>query len=209
MIVREKNPVYRLLELPWVYNLSQAVLAPGAQKGIVGHVKTMLSGLPSAPRMLDVGSGPVSWLWRVGLNPVGLDSSKDYLVRFNRHGGKSVAGSTVALPFEEGSFDAVWCFFTLHHMPDDAARRAISEMQRVCRPGGYVAVCDAIMPRSVWNRPVPWALRRLDRGGHVRPQRDMESLLSQPAAWDCTRVEYSWLRYEALFCLYRKTDRSK
>jgi SAM-dependent methyltransferase len=39
------------------------------------------------------------------------------------------------LPYSEGSFDVVVCSHVLEHVPDD--RRAMSELRRVLRPGGY------------------------------------------------------------------------
>jgi len=40
-----------------------------------------------------------------------------------------------ALPFEDGTFDAVICNHVLEHVPDDA--KAMSELRRVLKPGGW------------------------------------------------------------------------
>jgi SAM-dependent methyltransferase len=50
-------------------------------------------------------------------------------------------GDATRLPFEAASFDVVVTRYSFHHMPDPAA--ALSEMKRVCRPGGRVVVADA------------------------------------------------------------------
>jgi SAM-dependent methyltransferase len=50
-------------------------------------------------------------------------------------------GDATALPFADASFDRVTTRYSFHHMPDPAA--ALSEMKRVCRPGGRVVVIDA------------------------------------------------------------------
>ncbi len=45
------------------------------------------------------------------------------------------------LPFDAGSFDAAWAFESLGHVPDRL--RVLSEMARVLRPGGRMALSDA------------------------------------------------------------------
>lgn len=49
-------------------------------------------------------------------------------------------GDAFALPFANGSFDLVVCGAAFHHMIEP--RPALSEMVRVCRPGGRIAVRD-------------------------------------------------------------------
>lgn len=46
------------------------------------------------------------------------------------------------LPFEDGSFDLAVCRLALHHF--DLPEKVFSEMVRVCRPGGKIAVEDMI-----------------------------------------------------------------
>jgi ubiquinone/menaquinone biosynthesis C-methylase UbiE len=48
------------------------------------------------------------------------------------------------LPFGDAEFDLVTNRIALHHYPD--ARKAISEMARVCKHGGMVALSDNIVP---------------------------------------------------------------
>jgi len=47
-------------------------------------------------------------------------------------------GDVAALPFDDGSFDAVLCQSALMFFPD--ATQALREMGRVCRPGGVIGV---------------------------------------------------------------------
>lgn len=46
------------------------------------------------------------------------------------------------IPFDDGTFDAVVCRYAVHHF--DQPRKAITEMTRVCRSGGTVAIQDLI-----------------------------------------------------------------
>jgi ubiquinone/menaquinone biosynthesis C-methylase UbiE len=51
-------------------------------------------------------------------------------------------GDAAALPYVDDSFDLVVCRFAVHHFSEP--RRQITEMVRVCRPGGRVAVIDLV-----------------------------------------------------------------
>jgi SAM-dependent methyltransferase len=171
------NVVYRLLEPPWLYRLSQRVLAPRSERNFTEKIKHLVTQLPVAHNILEVGCGPSSYLWRVGLHPIGLDLSSDYIAAFVTHTEPAVVGSADALPFPDNSFDGVWSLGLLHHLPDVTAYKAVSEMLRVCRKGGYVVIFDAVMPESAWRRPIAYALRRLDRGGFVRQEGKFKAIL--------------------------------
>ena len=59
-----------------------------------------------------------------------------------------IQGSITALPYPNGSFDLVCAFDVVEHVEDD--QRAVSELIRVCKPGGYVIVTvPAFM--SLWS----------------------------------------------------------
>lgn len=53
-------------------------------------------------------------------------------------------GDASALPFLSKSFDLVVCRFAVHHF--DLSDGPLSEMARVCRPGGRVAIIDLVSP---------------------------------------------------------------
>jgi SAM-dependent methyltransferase len=53
-------------------------------------------------------------------------------------------GDAEAMPFADGSFDAVMANFGIHHVPDPV--RALCEARRVLRPGGLVAFTSWAAP---------------------------------------------------------------
>ena len=174
---RAKASIYGWLDNPWAYRLTQATVAVGVEKAMTREIRSLLERLPPAHRVLDVGCGPKSRLWRAAVQPIGLDRSISYLVDFRRTGQPAVAASSSMLPFASASFDAVWSFALLHHIPDDAARASIEELLRVTRPGGYVVVHDWSLPERAWRRPAAWALLTLDRGGYMRKREQLLALL--------------------------------
>jgi SAM-dependent methyltransferase len=190
--------LYRLLDRPWVYRLQRAVLAPGNARAFNTKFGDLLTRLPAAQRVLDVGCGPASWLFDSGLHPVGVDVSLSYMREYRGRGERAVVGSADALPFAAGSWDAVWSIGVLHHLPDGVAAAAIAEMLRVCRPGGYVVVLDAVMPRRAWQRPLAYGIRRLDRGRFVRSEDALRRLFPGGVAWQFDRFTFAWTGLEAV-----------
>lgn len=84
--------------------------------------------------VLDVGSADApsaGWLGE-GRRTVALDVDHRGL------GPGGVCGSAEALPFADGTFDAVAAFDVVEHCADEAL--ALSEMRRVLRPGGVLLV---------------------------------------------------------------------
>jgi SAM-dependent methyltransferase len=65
------------------------------------------------------------------------------------------AGSALALPFDDGCFDAI----LLQHVAMNIADRArlYSELRRVLKPGGRFATYDVVLNSGEPEYPVPWA----------------------------------------------------
>lgn len=61
-------------------------------------------------------------------------------------------GDATALPFPENSFDGIVCAFCLRNVVDRAT--ALSEMRRVLKPAGTVAILELTAPRSLLLRPI-------------------------------------------------------
>lgn len=186
------------------YGLTQDVLAPGAQAALASRLRPMVARLPPRARILDVGCGPASWLWLAGGRPVGVDAATDRAAAFRRGGGPAAVASAIALPFNDGRFDAVFSFGLLHHLPDDGVRRALAEMVRVARAGGATIVFDSVRPEPGWRRPLAWAVRQLDRGRWMRRQQDLEALMPERQSWTCERFSYALTGLEGIWCVRAK-----
>ncbi|MFE7199153.1 class I SAM-dependent methyltransferase [Pseudonocardia alni] len=92
-------------------------------------------------------------------------------------------GDGAALPFPDGSFDAVVCFTMLHHVPTPGEQdRLFAEAARVLRPGGTFAGIDSRMTlrfRTIHIGDTLTAVdpatlpRRLGAAGFARPETEL------------------------------------
>ncbi|MGN6565718.1 MAG: class I SAM-dependent methyltransferase [Thermomicrobiales bacterium] len=114
-------------------------------------------GIRPGWRVLDAACGSGSFLpWLAELvGPTGslaaLDLAPDNVALVERRVGEwhlpcpveVRAGTVLALPYPDASFDAVWFANTSQYLTDDELATALAELRRVVRPGGLVAVKDA------------------------------------------------------------------
>ena len=118
-------------------------------------------------RVLDAACGTGDFAvacLRAGAGRVtGLDFSERMLERARRKAPQVdwVHGDMLALPFDDGSFDAATVGFGVRNVAD--LELALAELRRVLRPGGRVAILEITQPRgplrpffSLWfDRLVP------------------------------------------------------
>jgi demethylmenaquinone methyltransferase / 2-methoxy-6-polyprenyl-1,4-benzoquinol methylase len=86
---------------------------------------------------------------RRGGHVVGLDFSERMLERARRKSGtiEWVQGDALALPFEDGAFDAATVGFGVRNLDDLLG--GLVELHRVLRPGGRLAVLEITRPRGL------------------------------------------------------------
>lgn len=153
--------------------------------------------VPTGARILDVGAA-----WGFGTAPLSreyelhaLDIKPEYVKRSSPDLAGRLIASATALPYRDGSFNAVLCLEVLEHIPNPAP--AVAEIARVLRPGGLLVV-------SVPNRGLLWLLdsnnvgaRFFDPGEivpagwrhhHFRPD-ELNALLMPE--FDIVRVQYT------------------
>ncbi len=100
------------------------------------------SHVEGAGTALDLGSadGPsAAWFRETARRTVSLDIDPRGL------GSEGVCGSALALPFEDGAFDAVSAFDVIEHCEPEAT--ALAEVRRVLRPGGRFVMS---VPAYTW-----------------------------------------------------------
>jgi MPBQ/MSBQ methyltransferase len=147
-------------------------LAPIDEFHIRGRAATLdlarAAKISRAMAVLDVGSGlggPARTLASEhGCQVTGIDLTEAYcqtasllserlglghLLQFQQ-------GDALSLPFVPASFDVVWTEHVAMNIADKA--RLYSEMYRVLKPGGTVAIYDILRgPEGPVHFPVPWA----------------------------------------------------
>jgi SAM-dependent methyltransferase len=139
-------------------------------------------------RLLDLGCGAGRHsfeAFRRGADVVALDYSLDEVSGVNEMLGAmslegqapataraaGVRGDALALPFADATFDRVIAAEVLEHLPADTA--AMTEIARVVRPGGWVAVTvpNRLPEQVCWNLSTAY---HTVEGGHVRIYRRSE-----------------------------------
>jgi ubiquinone/menaquinone biosynthesis C-methylase UbiE len=94
-------------------------------------------------KILDVGSGPgrdAEILTRKGLEVMCLDASASMIELTKAKGIESVLGDFTALPFQDNSFDGVWAYTSLLHVPKSEVHTPLSEIRRVLKNDGVFAL---------------------------------------------------------------------
>jgi demethylmenaquinone methyltransferase / 2-methoxy-6-polyprenyl-1,4-benzoquinol methylase len=130
------------------YDLTNDVLSLGQDRVWRRATSRALAAVPGE-RVLDLAagtgtsSGPLA---DSGVQVVACDLSTGMLAvgKRRRPDLAFVAGDATALPFADGSFDAVTISFGLRNVVDTAG--ALSEMLRVTRPGGRLVICEFSRP---------------------------------------------------------------
>jgi ubiquinone/menaquinone biosynthesis C-methylase UbiE len=188
-------------------------LAPIDEFHIRGRKATLELAREISPvagsRVLDVGSGlggPSRCLaLEFGCHVTGIDLNAEYCqvagMLARRLGLDSlvsyVHGNALDMPFEDATFDLLW---TQHMAMNIADKDALySEMWRVLKPGGKLAIYDAL--GGVYapvHFPVPWA-REPSASFLLSPQQllnTLESIGFEVLSWqDTTEIGRSWFRH--------------
>ena len=109
-----------------------------------------LAGLRTDDQLLDVACGPgslaidfaphVAAVTGLDLTPAMLDEARAAQARAGCTNVTWIEGDAAALPFADGAFSITASRAAFHHFDDPA--KVLTEMIRVCRPGGRVMVID-------------------------------------------------------------------
>jgi SAM-dependent methyltransferase len=114
-------------------------------------------------RVLDVGCGN-GRLYQLFADReivyTGLDQSEALIAIAQKKfpSAHFVVGEMNSLPWDDNTFDVVFCIAAFHHLPDDASRlRALGDMKRVVKPGGTIAMLN-------WNILGEWGREKIANG---------------------------------------------
>jgi SAM-dependent methyltransferase len=169
----------------YTHGHESATLASHGKRTAANSCGYLLPVLEPGMRLLDVGCGPgtitldlagiVAPGQVVGIEPVEgpLEAAREEAARRGDSVTRFELADVFALPYGDDSFDVVHAHQVLQHLTDPA--RALREMARVCRPGGWVAARDADYAAMTWFPEVPalddWRslYRRVARANGAEP----------------------------------------
>jgi SAM-dependent methyltransferase len=112
--------------------------------GVVGELELVLGAhwyqtrfTGKAP-ILDLGSGRC-WFTRQNVKGiVAVDNSRELVEHFRQEGINNLHGDAYNIPVGDEHFEGVFCCWLLEHLAEPD--RALREMHRVLKPGGYACV---------------------------------------------------------------------
>ena len=158
------------------------------------------SHVEGATLALDLGSadGPsATWFRESAQRTVSLDIDPRGL------GGDGVCGSALALPFDDGVFDAVSAFDVIEHCEPEAT--ALAEVRRVLRPGGRFVMS---VPAYQWA----WTDFDVANGHHRRYTTGRAVAAVESAGFTVQRATYGFAAVFPMFAaerLARKVSRRR
>jgi len=133
----------------------RAVASAGLKPG--GRAIDVATGTGKVASDLLRSAGPGAQVLGVDLSPGMIGVARERFA--GRPGLTFVVGDALALPAEDGRFDAATIAFGMRNLPD--YRKGFAEMARVVRPGGKVVCLEIARPRSRLARVMRWWFDRI------------------------------------------------
>jgi len=137
------------------------------------HLELLQKHISEAPRdILDLGCSvgmstfalqetyPHAKLTGVDLSPYFLAVARyQSQQRGAKMNWRHAAAENTGLP--DNSFDLVSLFLVCHELPQDATRKILTEVRRVLRPGGHLAIMDMNPASEIYAKMPPYVLTLL------------------------------------------------
>ncbi|PYN16886.1 MAG: hypothetical protein DME05_06975 [Candidatus Rokuibacteriota bacterium] len=142
----------------------------------LARFESALGGPLKGRRLLDVGCGTGGFSLlaaEAGADVWSVDESPEAvaLTAARTSAERAMVATAESLPFEDASFDLIYCYSTLEHLAD--AGRAVGEMVRLLRPGGRLYLHS---PDRRGCPGLPRALSRAYLAARGRPTAFLDTL---------------------------------
>lgn len=175
--------------LGWAFDRFGAAVYPRA---VCAHLCDALRALPENAAVLDLGAGTgtlgrFAHGCRDDLQFIAADPAEGML-KYVPPQMQTVVARAEALPFENGSFDAVLVGEALHHF--DAPHDALAEVARVLREGGLLFVYE-FDPSTLLGKGLFWTEKLLGEPAHFYPPETLGGMLA-PHGFDVRVNRYGW-----------------
>lgn len=169
---------YRLLQIPWLWNLSQKILGCDAQK------RALYRSVFQKPcKVLDFGcaDGNIFPAFR-DFEYYGLDTDPRLIARAKRRyaaypNAHFVCCDVLERPFPPASFDAVLFGCTAHHLSDPMFIDVVRALAEVLRGNGVIHFFEPVRGETD-----PWIVRlkmAFDQGTYIRTEAQYRSLFEE------------------------------
>lgn len=172
----QRKGLHAVLELPFFYNLVQAVFH---------HEKTKLEweraiGDFAGKNILDIGCGPGKDApMFIGANYYGLDISPIYIQEAKEKYGKfgTFICSSVddLLTIELPKFDVIIMKGVLHHLSDEQINKMLETIKALLNQKGKLITLDPTLTTK--QNPISRFLVKSDRGMNIRSDSEYKSIL--------------------------------
>jgi ubiquinone/menaquinone biosynthesis C-methylase UbiE len=170
---------------------------------VPGHFDAMqilieLSEVCHDDTVLDVACGPgmvacefarhAGHVAGIDITPAMIEQAEKRQRQQNRENLTWSVGDAVPLPFSDNSFSLVITRYSFHHLL--APEKALSEMIRVCRPGGRVMVADVAVESSKSEFYDRLEIMRDPSHTHALTQDEFAALFQYSGLLDCRQSSY-------------------
>jgi SAM-dependent methyltransferase len=189
-----------MTDVPYTHGHDESVLRSHRWRTAENSAAYLLPRLQPSMSLLDVGCGPgtITRDLAARVAPgrvVGIDAAESVIAEATAAATGPATGPATpsvtfevgdvyALAFDDATFDIVHAHQLLQHLGDPVA--ALTEMRRVCRPGGLVAARDADYPTFRFFPDQPDIARAIEAYGTLTRVNG--------ANWDAGRRLLHWAR---------------
>jgi ubiquinone/menaquinone biosynthesis C-methylase UbiE len=130
---------------------SDVAASDGRARAVLDHVQT-------GDKVLEVGCGKGRFLkairvCRSGVDCTGVDPSEALCLHLPKEVSR-IAGTLERIPLPDESYDVVFSVEAIEHCQN--RERAVAEMVRVCKPGGWVIIIDKQNTHAGRLKCPPW-----------------------------------------------------